>query len=611
MKVIKILLSMLLIFVLLEVFTYAQNSYKMIKKGYEFSNNSKIPSYPTNIKTFQEYYTHLFRNFNYKKSLIGKKYKNAPIIVFGDVFAHGTHQKNNMTRIISDSLQSPVYDFARPGWGIQHMYFMLTKDKRLLSINPQTIIFVYNKDQRNRLTSYSFYLHHPFLNLRYKLENDKLVLAEPRFMFLYSSYFVRNLERIHGWRVASSKDIKQHQELNELIKQLFIQSKKVAEKNYSNLKKFIIFRITIEKDSLQELEDFGKYTQFAKNEYDMWQELKKNGFTIVDLSQCTKVDKTIKRYRLPDSSLDYNFMEKFMPKFFALAQLKPESIKIATVKKVNDEDYPTEVKETKTAKEVKDINKAAKDTPLTNKTEKTTKPVAKVAKTTQEATPAAKPFNKVTKVALQTNKTAKNVKAAPQATTATKPVAKTAKATTQPTAKTVSKVAKAVPQTNITAKAAPKTTVATKPVAKVAKATTQPTAQTKTITQPVKTAQTEKMPVKEGITKVCSTENTDKNNDNDVVIPEKIAVVTDTSETETLKISSEENESSDLTEDTIKDEQTVKTSKFSKIKFWRKNKTVEQTEKKQKTEKVRFKWIKKIFHREKKNIEEENLNTEN
>ena len=290
MKNIKILLvsivSILCICFIAEFTAYKLESHRLVKEGYRFVNDANKPPYPKNIEMFSSD----FEKKNKCEILDDKKglnYKKNSILVFGDIYAKSLDlsNDNNLTAKLSDLTKRPVYNFASAGWGIQHMYYLLKNEEYLSCVkNPDTIIFVYSGDMKNRLASFSFYPHHTFLNLKYKLSDGVLVEQVPKALFAYNSYFVRVMERLNGIKKSKSKNPQIQQKNFELIKILFEQSRRVANVRYPDVKKFIIFRYVNPWDSMRTLSDEEGYA-ISQLEYNMWKKLQEEGFTVIDITE--------------------------------------------------------------------------------------------------------------------------------------------------------------------------------------------------------------------------------------------------------------------------------------------------------------------------------------
>lgn len=287
MKNLKILLcliiSIIFLFGILEGIAYLVESNRLIKEGYGFSfRGEKKPPYPTNIEVFSSYYQKIDKEELFT-NVVGTKYKTKPIIIFGD-----SYSEDYLTEILSRKTKQPVYNFSNAGWGIQHMYYLIKNEEKMATIkNPETLIFVYNSDMKNRTTSFSFYPHHEFLYLKYKIENEKLIEENPNNLFLYNSYLVRALERNKGLKLSYSEK-KEDQEKNiELIRVLFEETQRIAKIKYPSIKNFIILKYINPWDSEEELKKREQLVS-AQVEYEMWQKIKSSGFIVIETTDISE-----------------------------------------------------------------------------------------------------------------------------------------------------------------------------------------------------------------------------------------------------------------------------------------------------------------------------------
>lgn len=323
-KVILTVFSLLVILaVLIEGISYGVQSARLVKEGYKFYNDSKIPPYPLKLKIFSNYYERrkLVENFC---SVYGENYKGKPILLFGDVFANGSDvpEEKSFARKLADITQRPVYSYAHAGWGIQHLYFLLKEEENLSLIKePKTLIYVYNPYQVERLTSFSYYPHHNYLNLKYRLLDNAIVEHVPRALILYNSYFYRSLEMTAGLQKAKSVNLKKKKKLLVLIQRLFEDSKKIAEMKYPAIDNFIILRYVNNMESLNALNECD-CNPIAKEAYNMWMQLKNDGYTIIDVTELTDTELNNEEYRYSDSSPNDKALDIIIPAFAEKAKLK-------------------------------------------------------------------------------------------------------------------------------------------------------------------------------------------------------------------------------------------------------------------------------------------------
>ena len=321
-RILAVIIVIFCLGLIIEAGSYLWQSKRLVDQGYRFANNAKKPPYPTTMISFSEnYFKHLDKE-RIVQNITGENHKSPSILLFGDVYANSyDNSDNTFAHQLSKAAKRPVINLGESGWGISQMYFLLQNEKDLEKFNPETIIFFYHNDMKNRLTSFSFYPHHSYLNLKYKLKNGKLTEDKPVSISVYRSYAVRNIERFLGWRKAASKNAKIQQKNFDLIQTIFEESKKLAQEKYPNLKKFIILRQPADWETLEKLEQYKTDNKIAEIEYNMWQKLKKEGFIVIDITELTDININKQENHSKDSSLKPAVTETFMPAFIKETEL--------------------------------------------------------------------------------------------------------------------------------------------------------------------------------------------------------------------------------------------------------------------------------------------------
>lgn len=326
MKKIKVLVfCIILAFLLaglLEGSSYLIQSHRLVKEGYRFGDDSKFAPYPIEIELFSNHYEKMNKKefFENKK---GEEYKKSAILIFGDVYANSLDidNENNLTAKLANLLKRPVYNFASAGWGIPHLYFLLKNEEYLSTVkNPDTVVFIYNSDMKKRLTSYSFYPHHSFLNLKYKVEDGRIVEEIPQSLFLYHSYFFRVLERANGFRLAESKNPQIQQKSYELMKLLYEEARRVAQTRFAGINNFIILRYVSEEESINELSK-NESCAISQLEYNMWTKLKNEGFNVIDISELSEENYNQRECFGDDYSPTIETLDELLPLFIKKANL--------------------------------------------------------------------------------------------------------------------------------------------------------------------------------------------------------------------------------------------------------------------------------------------------
>lgn len=335
MKILKIIalsiLAILLLAFCLEGLTYCIESNRLVKEGYRFVDSDK-PPYPTNIKTFSNYYERRKADEQFY-TVVGAEYKNKPILLFGDVYANGldTPEEKSLARKIADMTKSPVYNFARAGWGMQYMYYFLKNEEKMSSIKDvRAIIYLHNLYENERLHSLVTYPHHNYLNLKYKLVDDSVVEVIPQFLFAYNSYFVRCLKKYISEKNINTQNKNRIFYNVKLFKSLLSSTRDIAKLRYPTLEKFIVLRYVPKYFSMNELKYANQ--EIPEFVYNNLQDLNNNGVTIIDVTDLTNLDLSDSKYYNPDSSPKEEVFDSILPKFIEKTQLNNS---VLTKKKVS------------------------------------------------------------------------------------------------------------------------------------------------------------------------------------------------------------------------------------------------------------------------------------
>ena len=315
-KIILVIVSVIVVAFILKATTYCIQSARLKSEGYRFSNRKITPPYPTHISTFSKYYS-MYRGKDLFQNAKGFEYKTKPILVFGDVFANsfGLTLENNLTAKLSSITKRPVLNLADAGWSIPHMYYLLKNEPRLRSMkNVDTIIFVYNEYMKERLTSFSHYPHHDYLYLKYELEDGILLEDFPQIKSIYNSYFIRSIERFNGNLYANSNNPNKQQKLFNLMKSMFVDSRVFAQSMYPEFKKFVILRYVPNYKSLDNLRKMSD-DAVAQLEYNFWQQLKEEGFIVIELPEIADGNQYLSsEYVFADSSPKEKAWDELLPK---------------------------------------------------------------------------------------------------------------------------------------------------------------------------------------------------------------------------------------------------------------------------------------------------------
>ena len=286
MKILKIVLLNFLVLALIIMlidFCVYQKHVIAYKKNYsaEFLKVFPVIKYFENYRagyegqTIQEIDNLSFRNdltpFNINK-------KEGGIIFIGCSYTFGTGIEDNeiLSYLIYKNTNRNVLNLGIQAGGLQHFYYLINKnnffkDNFPESFNPEYVFYTYIPNHIERLNS-KIYPQPLMVNgyyVRYKLEDNKLELQKPLLpSFLYKSFIVKSF--LYNCQIARDNEAKEIQDDNfALFNKLLIETRKIMEQKYPNIK-FVILRYRTVND--------GETAELP----DMWDVLKEEGFIILD-----------------------------------------------------------------------------------------------------------------------------------------------------------------------------------------------------------------------------------------------------------------------------------------------------------------------------------------
>ena len=236
-----------------------------------------IPSVQA-LKHSKGYELHVFRR--------NDKYTKAPILIFGCSFAYGHLLADNQTinYKLSELTQRNVFNFALCTCGIQHMLYIINQnffgiiDKFNPSSHfpsPEYAIFVYIPSHLQRLQANIFpNIQTNGINLQYRINNNKLILKDYSSDILYKTYLVKFFYYMID-KINESDSLKYKYNSFMLANEIFLESKRLLEKKFPDIK-FVILNYQTENDE-------------SYLEFDFMQDvLKKEGFIVINSSDLIK-----------------------------------------------------------------------------------------------------------------------------------------------------------------------------------------------------------------------------------------------------------------------------------------------------------------------------------
>lgn len=158
------------------------------------------------------------------------------------------------------------------------MYYFLQDDNffKHISPAPDYVIYLYIENQLERLnaTIFPYSILTNGKNLRYKLSGNKLILDKDNFL-IKKSFLLRKLILMTDKKYNNQNQ--ERKNLNfKLANKLFLESKKILETKYPNIK-FVIIKYDYNYFNV-----IDNYQENNLETKDMWKILKEEGFIIIN-----------------------------------------------------------------------------------------------------------------------------------------------------------------------------------------------------------------------------------------------------------------------------------------------------------------------------------------
>ena len=227
--------------------------------------------FPFSITSYKKFYEKLCKEF--RKDVLLDENAKSSIIVFGCSFAYGDKldDKQTFEYKISKKTNRNVYNRAISACGIQHMYYLLLHSAFYNNLPKECeyVFFIYIPNHLQRLNKYVFpseidsngaYLH-------YDIKKNELVLRKEITQLYKSFLFKRLMVEIDEKNYATNPNVREKN--SELAIKLFVESRKLLQRRYPNMK-FVILKYDIECDVDEQFENSR-----------MWEELKKENFIVI------------------------------------------------------------------------------------------------------------------------------------------------------------------------------------------------------------------------------------------------------------------------------------------------------------------------------------------
>lgn len=260
------------------------NQYNFVTPSQNFKYNFKLKDFD------KDFYLNVSDNSQYRLP-VNTASPLSPVFLFGCSFAYGAYLDLNDTfgAKIAEATNRPVYNFAAPGRGIQHMLFLLENYNFSNLKAPEYVVFVYYDDQIRRMNAKWFLATDNNANLVYKKMGDKLVPYNP-----FSCFFIyRKISAILNSYKSSSPYFKTDY-FNRFVEYISVINH-IIKKKWPN-SKFIIL----------------KYQTDARMSFD-WSAVEKIGIPVYDVNDYINLSED--KYSLPDKHPSALAWKEITPNF--------------------------------------------------------------------------------------------------------------------------------------------------------------------------------------------------------------------------------------------------------------------------------------------------------
>ena len=220
-----------------------------------------------------------------RKSVIHKKYKKSPVVLFGCSYAYGYHLEDNQTFAykLEKILNRPVINRAVVSGSLQSMLYQ-SESEELYELIPEAkdVIYIMIGDQTRRLFLDTIQVAEHFNKIIYRKKNNNLVMLNyknPFLNFIRSSYIYRLIKKNYINKYLN--DEKNADEITDLELLYFVKSRENLEKHWNTKVNFtIIIYIRTLYDELLE------------------KKLKENGFNVMNTKNLTSADLESEKYMM-------------------------------------------------------------------------------------------------------------------------------------------------------------------------------------------------------------------------------------------------------------------------------------------------------------------------
>ena len=294
----KILISLIItaiIFLTADFCSYVTDWNELKKQHEKFG--TYLPDFSYSYILDKDPYSYILQRSTFRKPL-NEFSKLEPIYIFGCSFAYGEKLKDNETfgAKLAAYTGRPVYNFAYPGFSIQHMLYQLENMKFPPTKQPKYIIYVYISDHLRRMRTEFIQPEQTTRYPLYKEKNGELVFKKISSLSPSIFYIARKFKCFYAKYMANSKFF--YNKNMELLEKHFLKAEKLIHKKYPGSQFIIIL-----------------YNPDKKEQKYSWKNLKKKNVKIISTDEIIENNLNNDEYKLKDSHPSKKVWEVLTPVF--------------------------------------------------------------------------------------------------------------------------------------------------------------------------------------------------------------------------------------------------------------------------------------------------------
>ncbi|MGN0004391.1 MAG: hypothetical protein ACI37Z_00215 [Candidatus Gastranaerophilaceae bacterium] len=280
LKICLTLFCTFLAFLLLDIIVYSID-WIALKKHNEKFGGYLIP-YKYSLSLNKYSYDYILDEKYYRKPT-NTQSNLKPIYIFGCSFAYGEGLSDNETidANLAKITKRPVYNFAYPGFSVQHMLYQLENIDFSKYKKPEYIIYFYMQDHLRRIQT-PFMQPHETNRYPIYYTNNKGDFVFKKNRFDIPFYIVKKIQCFYAKYKTTSPDFEKNN--NDLLKNHFLKANSIIKEKFPD-SKFII--VLYEQESIKNKAVFN--------------DLKKYGIEVISTKEITSEKLSDKKYKLIDN----------------------------------------------------------------------------------------------------------------------------------------------------------------------------------------------------------------------------------------------------------------------------------------------------------------------